>query len=80
MSTKLVEQGFRAGNLVRVRSPGEVLRTLDADGTLDGLPFMPEMGEFLWKAIPCSAKGGKDVLRDAPDSDGRIREKRRGSS
>ncbi len=46
MSTKLVEQGFRAGNLVRVRSPGEVLRTLDADGTLDGLPFMPEMGEF----------------------------------
>jgi hypothetical protein len=26
-----------------VRSPEEILATLDADGTLDGLPFMPEM-------------------------------------
>jgi hypothetical protein len=31
------------GDLVEVRSPDEILSTLDADGTLDGLPFMPEM-------------------------------------
>ena len=34
---------FRRGDLVEVRSPGEILATLDATGALDGLPFMPEM-------------------------------------
>jgi hypothetical protein len=34
---------LRAGELVEVRSPDEILRTLDQRGCLDGLPFMPEM-------------------------------------
>src|SRR5437762_2631596 len=34
------------GDLVEVRAPEEILQTLDADGTLDHLPFMPEMVEF----------------------------------
>ena len=34
---------LRAGDLVRVRSADEILRTLGADGSVDGLPFMPEM-------------------------------------
>src|SRR2546423_6766427 len=34
------------GDLVEVRAPEEILETLDADGTLDHLPFMPEMVEF----------------------------------
>ncbi len=34
---------FRAGDLVFVRSPEEILATLDGDGALDGVPFMPEM-------------------------------------
>jgi hypothetical protein len=34
---------FRRGDLVEVRSPAEILATLDASGALDGLPFMPEM-------------------------------------
>ena len=29
--------------LMRVKSPSDILKTLDADGKLDGLPFMPEM-------------------------------------
>ena len=37
---------LRAGDLVEVRTAGEILGTLDADGTLDALPFMPEMLEF----------------------------------
>ena len=37
---------FRAGDRVTVRSPREILSTLDADGALDGLPFMPEMLEW----------------------------------
>lgn len=35
-----------AGELVEVRSKSEILSTLDKDGRLDGLPFMPEM--FAW--------------------------------
>jgi len=34
---------IRPGDLVDVRSAKEILQTLDADGTLDRLPFMPEM-------------------------------------
>ena len=34
---------FRKGDVVEVRSAGEILETLDDDGALDGLPFMPEM-------------------------------------
>lgn len=34
---------YSAGDLVQVRSREEILRTLDAEGCLDGLPFMPEM-------------------------------------
>src|SRR5580700_4654167 len=37
---------LRAGDLVQVRTPLEIMQTLDADGTLDGLPFMPEMVAF----------------------------------
>jgi hypothetical protein len=35
--------GLRVGELVEVRSEGEILATLDANGAVDGLPFMPEM-------------------------------------
>src|SRR5258708_15803545 len=34
---------IRPGDLVDVRSGEEILQTLDTDGTLDQLPFMPEM-------------------------------------
>ena len=34
---------FRTGDRVLVRSPEEILSTLDDNGTLDGFPFMPEM-------------------------------------
>jgi hypothetical protein len=34
---------LKAGDWVTVRSVDEILSTLDAEGKLDGLPFMPEM-------------------------------------
>lgn len=37
---------FRAGELVRVRSAAEIASSLDGEGALDGLPFMPEMARF----------------------------------
>jgi hypothetical protein len=41
-----VTANLRPGDFVEVKSPREILQTLDADGTLDRLPFMPEMAEF----------------------------------
>jgi hypothetical protein len=47
------------GDPVRVRSRDEILATLDADGTLDGLPFMPEMLEFAGRVLPVAARAHK---------------------
>jgi hypothetical protein len=41
--TSAGERPLRAGDLVEVRSASEILATLDSDGALDGVPFMPEM-------------------------------------
>ena len=40
---------FRAGDRVVVRSAEEILSTLDSNGTLHGLPFMPEMLDWCGK-------------------------------
>jgi hypothetical protein len=36
-------RNFHAGDWVEVRSKEEILKTLDGDGRLEGLPFMPQM-------------------------------------
>ncbi|HTY84406.1 MAG TPA: hypothetical protein VMB19_09310 [Silvibacterium sp.] len=40
---------LRVGDWVEVRTTEEILRTLDADGRLEGMPFMPEMFAFCGK-------------------------------
>ena len=40
---------LKAGDWVEVRSKNEILSTLDSDGRLDGMPFMPEMFAFCGK-------------------------------
>jgi hypothetical protein len=40
---------LKAGDWVEIRSKDEILRTLDADGRVDGMPFMPEMFAFCGK-------------------------------
>jgi hypothetical protein len=40
---------LRSGDWVEVRSVEEILATLDDNGTLDHLPFMPEMASFCGK-------------------------------
>ena len=42
---------LRAGDLVRVHGAEEILSTLDADGCLDGMPFMPEMLSYCGKTL-----------------------------
>ena len=40
---------LKVGDWVEVRSKEEILRTLDGDGRLDGMPFMAEMFAFCGK-------------------------------
>lgn len=40
---------LKAGDWVEVRSPAEIAATLDTAGTLDGMPFMPEMLSYTGK-------------------------------
>jgi len=44
------------GDLVRLRSPAEILATLDRDGCTDGLPFMPEMLTFFGRPMRVEAR------------------------
>ena len=47
---------LRTGDFVEVKSPGEILQTLDDHGTLDRLPFMPEMVDFCGKRFQVSKR------------------------
>src|SRR5213593_2127960 len=47
---------LRPGDLVEVRAPLEILQTLDGAGTVDGLPFMPEMIEFCGRRFRVSKR------------------------
>jgi len=44
------------GDLVEVKSPEEILSTLDTEGTLDHLPFMLEMMEFCGRRFQVSKR------------------------
>jgi hypothetical protein len=46
---KSISSKLKVGEWVEVRSKEEILRTLDAKGRLDGMPFMPEMFAFCGK-------------------------------
>jgi hypothetical protein len=51
-----------AGELVEVRSLEEILGTLDSDGTLDGLPFMPEMVEYCGRQFRVRARAERTCV------------------
>jgi hypothetical protein len=42
---------LRPGEIVQIKSAPEILATLDAEGKLDGLPFMPEMLEYCGQTV-----------------------------
>ena len=54
-----METKFNVGDWVEVRSKEEILRTLDANGQLDGTPFMPEMFRFCGKKFQVSKSAHK---------------------
>jgi hypothetical protein len=45
------QRKLRIGDWVQVRSKEEILQTLDGDGRLEGMPFMPEMLGFCGKKL-----------------------------
>jgi hypothetical protein len=65
--------GLQPGDVVRIRSAEEIARTLDEDGKLDGLPFMPEMLAYCGKTMSvlkradktCAGRGKARRMNDA---------------
>ena len=65
MCTACLEQGtdaYRRGDTVEVKSLDAILATLDADGKLEGLPFMPEMVRFCGRRFAVSRRADKSCV------------------
>lgn len=56
------ELRLQPGEHVAVRSEAEILATLDEDGALDGLPFMPEMLRFCGRRFVVTARADRTVV------------------
>jgi hypothetical protein len=56
---------FRTGDIVEVRGKEEILATLDQHGSMDGMPFMPEMLQYCGQLFRVSAVAHKtcDTVR-----------------
>ena len=50
---------LRAGTLVRVKTPQQILKTLDDKGKLEGLPFMPEMLKYCGSTLTVQSSAHK---------------------
>lgn len=65
-----------AGDWVEIRSKEEILRTLDKNGRLDGLPFMPQMFNYCGQRLrvhsraskTCDTVSGHYAGRQLPDA------------
>ncbi|MEZ4330506.1 MAG: hypothetical protein R3F35_02050 [Myxococcota bacterium] len=59
MTASQTPKSLRRGELVRVRSRAAVLATLDEQGRIDGLPFMPEMLDACGRVFRVAARAHK---------------------
>jgi hypothetical protein len=50
---------LRSGDAVQVKSASEILDTLDKNGRMEGLPFMPEMLQYCGKQFVVSKRADK---------------------
>src|SRR5205085_4338150 len=55
----VLHRGLKSGDLVEVRSAGEILATLDDTGALEALPFMPEMLPYLGRRFVVDKRADK---------------------
>ena len=47
---------LRPGDIVEVKPAADILATLDADGALDAMPFMPEMLQYVGRRFTVSRR------------------------
>ena len=59
--------GLRIGEYVEVKSVDEILATLDENGRMEALPFMPEMLRFTGQAIPSVSARHQGMRHDQLD-------------
>src|SRR5258707_3148933 len=57
---------LKPGDLVEVLSAAEIMSSLDADGKLDGLPFMPEMLAFCGRRLRVSKRADNTCALGQP--------------
>ena len=57
---------LKPGDIVEVRSAAEIRSSLDADGKLDGLPFMPEMLAFCGRRLRVSKRADNTCALGQP--------------
>jgi hypothetical protein len=50
------ERRLKPGDVVEVRPPAEILATLDEDGSVDAMPFMPEMLRYAGRRFTVSRR------------------------
>jgi hypothetical protein len=62
----LQNSNFRRGDWVEVRTPEEIAMTLDERGTLDGVPFMPEMLAYCGRRFCVSRRVNKTCVDVVP--------------
>jgi hypothetical protein len=54
-----IERPFRPGDVVEVRSAAEILATLSEEGSVDNMPFMPEMLQYVGRRYTVSRRVDK---------------------
>jgi hypothetical protein len=76
MSDRLGGSGLKPGDVVEVRTPAEILATLDDKASLDAMPFMPEMIKFAGKRFTVSHRVEKicDTVSGGPPNSRRMRD------
>ena len=57
-----MENVFKHENFVEIKKPSEILNTLDSEGSLNKLPFMPEMIQFCGKRFSIKTKVEKTCV------------------
>jgi hypothetical protein len=65
LHTESARNDLRPGDLVEVRSWEEISATLDAEGTFEKLPFMPEMLAYCGRQFRVSRQAFKTCIDDA---------------
>ena len=57
---------LKPGEIVEIKDAEQVLATLDSEGKLDGLPFMPEMRQYCGRRFRVARRGDSTCVAGHP--------------